>query len=441
MSTINIGFISLGCPKNLVDSENIITLLLKEGYKVVSSYEGADAVIINTCGFIESSIAESMETIGEALEHCENVIVTGCLGPRRDYILETYPQVKAITGPHSAPSVLADIKRLFPLTSKPSSKIIVPDGGVILTPSHYAYLKISEGCSHRCSFCIIPKIRGDLESFNAEDILKKAEQYVNRGVKELLVVAQDTSAYGMDIKYPPFRNYDRGDLYALTRELGKLGAWVRVHYAYPYPHVTSLIEQMAEGLVLPYMDVPLQHVNSRILKLMKRPGSHDKNLETIANWRKICPELTIRSTFIVGFPGETESEFQELLDFIAEAKLDRVGCFTYSPVLGADANELPEQIPEDVKQDRYDRFMQLQQRISEEKLRAKVGTTDFAIIDEISPEGIVGRTRGDAPEIDGVIFLHNNDNNLKVKVGDIVNVRITDNDEYDLEGDILKISK
>ncbi|MGN1393403.1 MAG: 30S ribosomal protein S12 methylthiotransferase RimO [Succinivibrionaceae bacterium] len=440
MGSVNIGFISLGCPKNLVDSQNIITLLLKEGYKVVNSYDGADVVIINTCGFIESSIEESLDTIGEALSLGKHVIVTGCLGPRRDFILEKYPKVEAITGPHSAPLVLADIKRLYPITDqnvlRKRSLIKVPDGGIILTPNHYAYLKISEGCSHRCSFCIIPQIRGDLESFDAESILNQAESYVKRGVKELLVVAQDTSAYGVDKNYPIFRSYEKGDLYALTRELGKLGVWIRVHYAYPYPHVIKLIEQMAEGLVLPYMDVPLQHVNSRILKLMKRPGSHEKNLETINKWRSICPDLTIRSTFIVGFPGETEDEFSELLDFIAEAKLDRVGCFTYSPVLGAPANELPNPIPEDVKQDRYDRFMQLQQKISEEKLHNKVGKIEDVIIDEISEDGIVGRTKGDAPEIDGVIFL-NNSIGKRINIGDIVKVEITNNDEYDLEGKII----
>ena len=435
-ANIRIGFISLGCPKNLVDSENIITLLMESGYEVSDTYEGADAVVINTCGFIESSVTESMEVIGEALQKCDRIVVTGCLGPRRDFILEHYPQVKAVSGPHSPKQVLHDINQLFP-EHRACSRFKVPEGGILLTPSHYAYLKISEGCSHRCSFCVIPQIRGDLDSFSPEAVLRQAEAYVKRGVKELLVVAQDTSAYGMDKKYPGFRNYDRGDLYALTREIGKLGVWQRVHSAYPYPHVEKLVEQMAEGLVLPYMDVPLQHVNKRILGLMKRPGSHEKNLETINRWRSICPELTIRSTFIVGFPGETEEEFTELLDFIKEARLNRVGCFTYSNILNAAANELPGQIPEEVKQERYDRFMTLQQQISTELLAAKIGSDADVIVDEVSEQGIVGRTKGDAPDIDGVIFLHQKDDFSPVGVGDIVKARVTASDEYDLEGDII----
>ena len=435
-ANIKIGFISLGCPKNLVDSQNIITLLMESGYEVSNTYEGADAVVINTCGFIESSVTESMDVIGEALENCKKIVVTGCLGPRKEYILEHYPQVAAVSGPHSPRQVLHDINALFP-EHRACSRFKIPEGGILLTPPHYAYLKISEGCSHRCSFCVIPKIRGDLESFSPEYILKQAEAYVKRGVKELLVVAQDTSAFGVDKKYPAFRNYERGDLYALTRELGKLGVWQRVHYAYPYPHVEKLVEQMAEGLVLPYMDVPMQHVNKRILGLMKRPGSHERHLETIRKWRSICPDLTIRSTFIVGFPGETEEEFSELLDFIREARLNRVGCFTYSNILNADANELPGQIPEEVKQERYDRFMTLQQQISAELLEAKIGSDVDVIIDEVSEQGIVGRTKGDASEIDGVIFLHQKDNFSPVGVGDIVKARVTASDEYDLEGDIL----
>ena len=436
MATVKIGFVSLGCPKNLVDSQNIITLLLKSGYDVSNTYENADAVVINTCGFIESSVEESMNVINEALGSCKNVVVTGCLGPRKDFILEHYPEVKAVSGPHSPEAVLRDINALFP-DYHGRSCFKVPEDGVLLTPPHDAYLKISEGCSHRCSFCVIPQIRGDLESFSPEAVLKQPEAYAKRGVKELLVVAQDTSTYGLDAKYPGFRNYERGDLYALTRELGKLGLWQRVHYAYPYPHVVKLVEQMAEGLVLPYMDVPLQHVNKRILGLMKRPGSHERNLETIKEWRSICPDLTIRSTFIVGFPGETEDEFQELLDFIAEARLNRVGCFTYSNIINAAANELPDQIPEEVKQERYDRFMTLQQQISTELLAAKVGQKLDVIIDEVSPEGIVGRTKGDAPEIDGVMYLHQKDDFTPVNVGDIVKAVVTASDEYDLEGDIV----
>ncbi len=436
MSSNKICMISLGCPKNLVDSENIVSLLIKEGYEITNSFDDVGLVIINTCAFIDPAIEESVSTIKEAFENSDNVMVTGCLGPRRDFLLEHFPKLKAITGPHSSKEVLAQVKEIFPLP-KGTIRGLVPDGGVLLTPSHYAYLKISEGCSHKCAFCIIPKIRGPLESFDPMRILAKAQAYVERGVKELLVVAQDTSAYGVDKGYPGFLNYEKGDLYALTRELGKLGAWVRVHYTYPYPHAIKLVEQMAEGLVLPYLDVPLQHVNNRILKLMKRPGNYEKNLDMINEWRKICPDLTIRSTFIAGFPGETEEEFQELLDFIKEAKLDRVGCFAYSPVHNADANELPNQILEEVKLDRVDRFMKLQQQISEEKLAQKVGKTFEVIIDEANnSDEIVGRTKGDAPEIDGVIYLHAK-NNLP-KVGDIVMAKVTASDDYDLEGDIVE---
>ncbi len=432
----NVGFVSLGCPKNLVDSQNILTLLQQEGYHITATYEDSELVIINTCAFIESAIAESLEVIEEALNHCGQVVITGCLGPRRDFILEHFPQVKAITGPHSPQEVLEIIKELLPLPAT-TRRVHLPQGGTILTPKPYAYLKISEGCSHRCSFCIIPKIRGDLESFDPEVILKQAQAYVERGFKELLVVAQDTTAYGMDKQYPSFRGYERGDLYALTREIAKLGVWQRVHYSYPYPHIIKLVEQMAEGLVLPYLDVPLQHVNARILKAMKRPGAHDKNLENIKLWRSICPEIAIRSTFIVGFPGETEEEFSELLSFIAEARLDRVGCFTYSPVHNADANLLPNQIPEEVKQERLDRFMTLQQQISLEKQQAKIGTTLDVIIDEIADDCLIGRTKADAPEIDGEFILSLPTKKL-VHVGDIVKATVTATSEYDLEGTIVE---
>ncbi len=430
-----VGFISLGCPKNLVDSQNIITKLLVDGYSVSPSYEDSDLVIINTCGFIDSSIDESMDTIGETLEKCSKVIVTGCLGPRPDFIRDYFPQVLGITGPHSADAVMDLVHKFLPIPGCRNPKR-VPKGGVLLTPSHYAYLKISEGCSHRCSFCIIPQIRGDLNTFNGDSLIETASHYKDRGVKELLVVAQDTTAYGQDLGYPGFKGHERGDLYALTEELSKLGLWLRVHYAYPYPHVYKLIEQMAEGKVLPYMDVPMQHVNSRILKLMKRPGNHEKNLETIAKWRSICPELTIRSTFIVGFPGETESEFEELLDFIKEARLDRVGCFTYSPVHGAHANDLPDQIPEEVKQERLDRFMLVQQQISKEKLAAKVNTIEDVIIDTATPTEIIGRTKGDAPDIDGIVRLKNKPLNI-IGPGSIVKAKITASDEYDLWGEIV----
>lgn len=430
-----IGFVSLGCPKNLVDSQNIITLLMKDGYQVSSSYDDSDLVIINTCGFIDSAIDESMDAICEALEHCHKVLVTGCLGPRTDLIREYFPQVCGITGPHSPLEVMDIVHRELPVGAcqKP---LRVPKGGVRLTPSHYAYLKISEGCSHRCSFCIIPKIRGKLSSFAPEQILETAQAYRDNGVKELLVVAQDTTAYGSDAGYRSFAGHDRGDLYALTEELAKLKLWLRVHYAYPYPHVDRLIEQMAQGLVLPYMDVPMQHVNRRILKLMKRPGDHDRNLENIARWRQICPDLTIRSTFIVGFPGETEEEFCELLDFIKEARLERVGCFAYSPVHAADANELPDQIPEEVKQERLDRFMMVQQEISRACLAAKVGTIQDVIIDSATPEGIIGRTKGDAPDIDGIVNLTKT-GFTPVGPGSIVKAKITGSDDYDLTGEII----
>ncbi len=435
MSAVKVGFISLGCCKNLVDSQNIITLLLKEGYEVSPTYEDADVVIVNTCGFIEDSVCESLDVIGEALEKCPNVIVTGCLGPKRELILGKYPNVKAISGPHSAEIVLNDLKRLFALPPGcPGEQ--VPPGGILLTPSHYAYLKISEGCSNNCSFCIIPKLRGPLESFSGEKLLDLAANYVSRGVKELLVVAQDTAAYGADKKYPGFRGHERGDLYALTEELSKLGVWLRVHYAYPYPHLTRLVEQMAEGKVLPYMDVPFQHVSKSIMRRMKRPGDTDRILETINNWRKICPDLTIRSSFIVGFPGETEDDFTELLNFIKEARLDRVGCFTYSNVEDADARAFPDQIPEELKLERKERFMEIQQKISQEKMQSKIGSIQDVIVDVVDDKGIVSRTKGDAPDVDGVMYLHVPEG-FKVTPGDILKARVTANDEYDLEGDII----
>lgn len=430
-----IGFVSLGCPKNLVDSQNIITLLMQDGYKVSQSYDDSDLVIVNTCGFIDSAIDESMDAIGEALEHCPKVLVTGCLGPRADLIKEYFPNVCGITGPHSPNEVMEIVHKEVPKAAC-QRPIKVPRGGVRLTPSHYAYLKISEGCSHRCSFCIIPKIRGELHAFAPEVILETAKAYKENGVKELLVVAQDTTAYGVDTKYHSFLGHERGDLYALTEELSKLNLWLRVHYAYPYPHVDKLIEQMALGKVLPYMDVPMQHVNKRILKLMKRPGDHDRNLEMIAKWRSICPELTIRSTFIVGFPGETEDEFNELLDFIKEAKLERVGCFAYSPVHGADANELPNQIPFEQQQERLERFMLVQQEISRNCLAQKVGSIQEVIIDSASADGIIGRTKGDAPDIDGIVHL-TKPNLFPVGPGSIVKAKITASDDYDLTGEII----
>ncbi|WP_274968683.1 30S ribosomal protein S12 methylthiotransferase RimO [Succinimonas amylolytica] len=435
MGALRVGFISLGCCKNLVDSQNIITLLMQEGYRVSSTYEGADVVIVNTCGFIEDSVRESLEVIGEALDHCPNVIVTGCLGPSRDLILGSWPQVKAITGPHSAPAVLEEMRRLFALPEGfPRGR--VPPGGILLTPPHYAYLKISEGCSNKCTFCIIPKLRGPLESFPGEDLVARARNYVSRGVKELMVVAQDTSAYGIDRGYPGFLGHERGDLYALMEELAKLGVWLRVHYAYPYPHVTRLIEMMAAGKVLPYMDVPFQHASRHMMQLMKRPGDAERILDTVSGWRKICPDITIRSSFIVGFPGETEDDFRELLDFVREIRLDRVGCFTFSPMAGAPASTMPDQVPEEVKQERYSRFMEVQQQISKEKMQAKRGTVQEVLVDTVDENGIISRTRADAPEIDGVMYLHAPDG-FRVRPGDLLRARVTDSDEYDLEGDII----
>ncbi|WP_406043939.1 30S ribosomal protein S12 methylthiotransferase RimO [Succinimonas sp.] len=435
MGACRVGFISLGCCKNLVDSQNIITLLMKKGYQVSSTYEGADAVIVNTCGFIEDAVKESLEVIGEALEHCPNVIVTGCLGPNRKLILDTWPGVKAITGPHSAPAVLQEMERLFALPAETPAGRVLP-GGILLTPPHYAYLKISEGCSNKCTFCIIPHLRGPLESFPGEELIARARNYAARGVKELLVVAQDTSAYGIDRGYPGFLGHERGDLYALMEELSRLKVWLRVHYAYPYPHVTRLIEMMAEGKVLPYMDVPFQHASRHMLQLMKRPGDADRILETVSRWRNICPDITVRSSFIVGFPGETEEDFAELLEFIREIRLDRVGCFAFSPMPEAPASSFPGQIPAEVKQERYERFMEVQQKISAAKMQAKVGTVQEVLVDTVDAKGIISRTKADAPDIDGVMYLHA-PRGLRVRPGDLLRARVTASDEYDLEGDII----
>ena len=440
-STPNIGFVSLGCPKNLVDSERILTELRTDGYNIVPSYENVDLVIVNTCGFIDSAVQESLEAIGEALEENGRVIVTGCLGVKEDQIRQVHPKVLEVSGPHSYETVMAQVHKYVPKPEHNPYTSLVPKQGVKLTPKHYAYLKISEGCDHRCTFCIIPSLRGDLESRSITQVLDEAKRLADAGVKELLVVSQDTSAYAMDTQRKeggvktafwngmPIKN----DLMTLCKQLGKLGIWVRLHYVYPYPHVDDLIPLMAEGLLLPYLDIPLQHASPKILKAMKRPGKIDRTLERIKQWREICPDLTLRSTFIVGFPGETEEDFQMLLDFLKEAQLDRVGCFKFSPVEGAPATEMADQVPEDVKEERFHRFMQLQQEISAERLKQKIGQTLDVIVDEIDDEGIIGRTKADAPEVDGLVYIENL-TGTPVKVGEFIKVTITHSDEYDLWG-------
>ena len=429
-----IGFVSLGCPKNLVDSERILTELRTEGYDVVPSYDDADMVIVNTCGFIDSAVQESLEAIGEALNENGKVIVTGCLGAKEDQIREVHPKVLEITGPHSYEQVLEHVHHYVPNPKHNPFLSLVPEQGVTLTPRLYAYLKISEGCNLRCTFCIIPSMRGDLVSRPIGEVLREAKRLVDAGVKEILVISQDTSAYGVDVKHRTgFHNGEpvKTSMVSLCEQLSKLGIWTRLHYVYPYPHVDDVIPLMAEGKILPYLDIPLQHASPRILKLMKRPGSVDRQLARIKQWREICPELTLRSTFIVGFPGETEEDFQMLLDFLKEARLDRVGCFKYSPVEGADANALPDQVPEEVKEERWNRFMQLQQQISAERLQEKVGREILVIIDEVDEEGAIGRSMADAPEIDGAVYLNGETN---VKPGDILRVKVEHADEYDLWG-------
>ena len=440
-STPSIGFVSLGCPKNLVDSERILTELRTDGYNIVPSYENVDLVIVNTCGFIDSAVQESLEAIGEALEENGRVIVTGCLGAKEDQIREVHPKVLEVSGPHSYETVMAQVHKYVPKPTHSPYTSLVPKQGVKLTPKHYAYLKISEGCDHRCTFCIIPSMRGDLESRSITQVLDEAKRLAEAGVKELLVVSQDTSAYSMDLKRQeggvktafwngmPIKN----DLMTLCKQLGKLGIWVRLHYVYPYPHVDDLIPLMADGTLLPYLDIPLQHASPKILKAMKRPGRIDRTLERIKQWREICPDLTLRSTFIVGFPGETEEDFQLLLDFLKEAQLDRVGCFKFSPVEGAPATEMADQVPEDVKEERFHRFMQLQQEISANRLKQKIGKTLDVLVDEIDEEGIIGRSKADAPEVDGLVYVDNL-SGINVKVGDVIKVTITNSDEYDLWG-------
>ncbi len=430
-----VGFVSLGCPKALVDSEGILTRLRAEGYAISPSYNGADLVVVNTCGFIESAVRESLDAIGEALEENGRVIVTGCLGAKGDVVRQTHPKVLAVTGPHALEEVMAAVHEHLPKPHDPFADLVPPQG-IKLTPRHYAYLKISEGCNHRCTFCIIPSLRGDLVSRPIGEVMLEAENLVKAGVKELLVISQDTSAYGVDLKYRtgfwggrPLKAR-MGDL---ATALGELGVWVRLHYVYPYPHVDDVIPLMAEGKILPYIDVPFQHASRRILKLMKRPASGEDNLGRIRAWRGICPDITIRSTFIAGFPGETEDEFRELLDFLDEAELDRVGCFAYSPVQGAKANELPGALSNEVREERRARLMQLQEKISERRLKGKLGKTIKVLVDEAKAEGATGRSASDAPEIDGVVHI---EGGSKLKPGDWAQVKVTRSDAHDLWGEL-----
>ncbi|MGR8935525.1 MAG: 30S ribosomal protein S12 methylthiotransferase RimO [Gammaproteobacteria bacterium] len=433
MQTPTIGFISLGCPKALVDSEYILTKLRSEGYIIVSSYRDADLVVVNTCGFIDAAVEESLDSIGEALAQNGKVIVTGCLGAREAEIRARHPQVLKVTGAHAYEEVVAAVHEQLPPPHDPFTSLVPPQG-IKLTPKHYAYLKISEGCNHRCTFCIIPSMRGDLVSRPIGEVMDEAERLVAAGVKELLVVAQDTGAYGVDIKYRTGFWHGRPlktRFYDLAKAIGELGIWIRLHYVYPYPHVDDVIPLMADGKILPYLDIPFQHADPRILKLMKRPAAAENNLERIRAWRAICPDITLRSTFIVGFPGETDREFEELLDFLSEAQLDRVGCFAYSPVNGAAANELPNPVPEAVKQQRLERFMAHQAEISAARLQRRIGNVETVLVDEVVEEGAVARSRSDAPEIDGQVFI---DGATHLQVGDWVQVQMEEADEHDLWG-------
>ena len=434
-----IGMVSLGCPKALVDSERILTRLRAEGYAISADYKGADAVIVNTCGFLDSAKAESLEAIGEALNENGRVIVTGCLGAEPEYITGAHPRVLAVTGPHQYEAVLDAVHKAVPAKPDPFVDLL-PASAVSLTPRHYSYLKISEGCNHKCKFCIIPDMRGRLQSRPAHAVMREAEKLVQAGVRELLVISQDTSAYGVDIKHASDRNH-RAHITDLARDLGGLGVWVRLHYVYPYPHVRDLIPLMAAqsdaggGLILPYLDIPFQHAHPDTLRRMARPAAAARTLDEIAAWRQVCPDITLRSTFIVGYPGETEAEFQTLLDWMEEAQLDRVGCFQYENVAGARSNLLPDHVPAEVKQDRWDRFMQKAQGISEARLAAKVGRTLAVIVDEVDAEGATCRTKADAPEIDGNLFIDAGFEALQP--GDIVNVTVEEACEYDLWGRLV----
>jgi len=435
-ATPKVGFVSLGCPKALVDSERILTQLRVEGYQIVPNYDSADVVVVNTCGFIDAAVQESLDAIGEALAENGKVIVTGCLGKRAEVIREAHPDVLAITGPQDYASVMSAVHKQVPRKHDPHLDL-VPSQGIKLTPKHYAYLKISEGCNHRCTFCIIPSMRGDLVSRPVDEVLVEAEKLVKSGVRELLVISQDTSAYGVDLKYAP-RDWRGGKVATRMTEmcaaLGELGAWVRLHYVYPYPHVDEVIPLMADGKILPYLDIPFQHSSPRILKLMKRPAASAKTLQRVRAWREMCPGITLRSTFIVGFPGESEAEFEELLGFLEDAQLDRVGAFAYSPVDGAKANALPDPVDEDLKQERLERFMATQAKISAAKLERKIGTTQKALVDHVDADGAIARTSADAPEIDGVLRIRDGS---KLKPGQFVDVLVEASDEHDLTGRLV----
>ena len=430
-----VGFVSLGCPKATSDSESILTQLRAEGYEISPSYAGSDVVVVNTCGFIDAAVKESLDAIGEALAENGKVIVTGCLGAKGNAVRDAHPSVLAVTGPHDTPAVMEAIHAHLPRPHDPFTDLVPPQG-IRLTPRHYAYLKISEGCNHRCTFCIIPSMRGDLVSRPVGEVLQEAEHLVNAGVKELLVISQDTSAYGVDVKYRTGfwgGRLVRTRMTELVQALGDFGVWVRLHYVYPYPHVDEVIPLMAQGKVLPYLDIPFQHASARILKLMKRPAATERTLERIQAWRAACPDLTIRSTFIVGFPGETEQEFDELLGFLEAAQLDRVGCFAYSPVEGARANDLPAAVPEEVKQDRLARFMKTQSAISAGRLARKVGKHIDVLVDHVEGRTIVARSAADAPEIDGVVTVKGAKG---AKPGDILTVRVTGAADHDLEATV-----
>ena len=444
MKSPKVGFVSLGCPKALVDSERILTQLKTEGYDVASDYDGADLVVVNTCGFIESAVQESLDAIGEAISANGRVIVTGCLGKDEDKIRKMHPSVLKVTGAAAYQEVMEAVHQYVPEPPKHNPFIdLVPEQGIRLTPKHYAYLKISEGCNHRCTFCIIPSMRGDLVSRPVGSVLSEAQALKNAGVKEVLVISQDTSAYGLDTKYKlDFWNGQpvKTKFYDMCEALGQLGVWVRLHYVYPYPHVDAVIDLMAQGKILPYLDIPFQHASPRILKLMKRPAHSENTLERLKLWREKCPDLVLRSTFVLGFPGETEEDFQILLEWLKEAQLDRVGCFTYSPVEGATANDLPDHVPEDIKQDRYERFMQVQQEISAAKLQKRIGQTMTVLVDGLEDEFpvAIARSYADAPEIDGNVFVEDIDKS-QIKSGDLLEVEITDADEYDLYAKLIRI--
>ena len=432
-----VGFVSLGCPKATVDAEHILTRLRAEGYAIAPDYAGADLVVVNTCGFIDAAVAESLDAIGEALDENGRVIVTGCLGAREDVVLAAHPQVLAVTGPHATEQVMHEVHKHLPKPHDPFEDLVPPQG-IRLTPRHYAYLKISEGCNHRCTFCIIPSLRGDLVSRPIGEVLREAEKLVDAGVKELLVVSQDTSAYGVDVKYrtgfwggKPVKTR----LHELARALGELGIWVRLHYVYPYPGVDDLIPLMAGGKILPYLDVPFQHASPRILKLMKRPASAENVLARVRAWRAACPELTIRSTFITGFPGETDEDFELLLQFLEEAQLDRVGAFAYSPVEGAEANRLPDPVPEALREERRQRLMELQEDISTQRLERKIGREIEVLVEEVDEEGAVARSQADAPEIDGLVHIPDGEH---LEVGEFVRVRVTDCDVHDLYAEAVE---